>query len=142
MKQFILIMIASLFVVSTGFSQVYNVYIGFSGTCDCQGTTAENYYKVTISIYDSANDEYIIEDQTEHTDDATATGINIPVGAVQTYCGQIHQETPSLTLSVDVWLMETCNNPETVCCSGSCSSGPDSCQDYYDGTITCPVTLN
>lgn len=134
MRKILMLIIAILFGMASGFAQVYNVNVSWTANgCDCLGTTAENYFKVTISIHDDANNEWVVQNKTRNTSDATATEIDIPVGEVQTYCGQIHQYTPSFTVYADVWYMQT--STSSYCCLGSGDDGPFTCQDFYDNDI-------
>ena len=138
MKKILILFAVILFGATATFGQVYSVHVSWQDdNCDCLGGTAENYFKVTISIHDDANDEWLIQNKTVTTADATILQVDIPVGTVETYCGQIHQETPSLTLYATVWLMETSTN--SACCSGNCSDGPRTCQYYYDNSVQCFV---
>ncbi len=141
MKKITLLLVILTFSLTSAYAQVYNVNVSWiDDNCDCLGSTAENYFKVTISIYDDANDEWVLPEKTRTTSDATYFDIDIPVSEVQTYCGQIHQETPSLTMYADVWLVETSTNSN--CCYGTCSDGPRTCQYYYDNEVSCQATLN
>ena len=136
MKKITILIVAIIFGTASGFAQVYTLYVHWdSGNCDCLGGTAENNFKVTYSIYDDANDEYVILNKTVYTADATLDYKNIQVPEVETYCGQLHEYPPSLIASADVWLIENYTNPPTVCCSGSGEDDPRTCQYYYDNIV-------
>ena len=132
MKKITMLLVVMLFGMATAFAQVYNVNVSWTlGICDCLGTDQDNYFRVSISIFDDANEEWVVVDKTKNTANATILNINIPVSEVQTYCGQIHQETPSFTVYAEVWYMETSTGQS--CCSGTGDEGPYSCQDFYNG---------
>lgn len=133
-----MLIIAILFGMASGFAQVYNVHVTWTTDgCDCLGGTAENYFKVTISIHDDANNVWVVQDKTKNTPNATQLYIDIPVSEVETYCGQMHQYTPSFTVYADVWYMQTSSS--SYCCLGSDNNGPFTCQDFYDDDVPVPV---
>jgi hypothetical protein len=139
-----MLLVVMLFGIATVFAQAYTINVSWDySNCDCYGTTSENYFKVTISVYDDANSEYVIQNYTTTTPDATYQDIDISVSSIQTYCGQIHQYTPSFTIYATVWLMENYSNPPTECCTDNDSDSPYSCQDFSSGLVTFPeLTLN
>lgn len=143
MKKITMLLVVMLFGMATAFAQVYNVKVNWNvDVCDCLGTDEDNYFKVTISIYDDANREWVIVEKTKNTADALPPyTVDISVSEVQSYCGQIHQETPSLTVYASVWLMETSTG--LSCCTGSGDDGPRTCQYYYNNNVTVNAgTLN
>lgn len=134
-----MLLVVMFFGMATVFAQVYSLNITWSDeNCDCLGTTANNYFKISYEIIDVANDDYeVIPVTTEYTPDATYSEWDISVSAVSTYCGSIHNNTPSLKVFVWVWLMES--DPVGECCTGRGEFGPYSCQYFYDNEIPCPV---
>ena len=127
MKKTILIIAILTFFISSAICQSsWDVTVEWTENCDCLGYDEDNYFKVTISIYDDANNVLVDSDLTE-TAGGTAEFVNIPTVNVESYCGQIHTNTPSFTIRATVLFMETSTNPETVCCSDS----------GYDVEVTC-----
>jgi len=79
-----------------------------------------------MSIYDDANSEYVIQNKTINTTDATANNIVFDVPEVTTYCHDTHDFTPSFTVSATVWLILS---DGSECCTGSKSVQAD-CKDF------------
>lgn len=145
MKKILILFAVILFGVTASFGQAYTLNISWSEqNCDCQGTDEDNYFKIDYKIIDVANDDYeVISLTTETTPNANYTNWPISVPAVSTYCGSIHDNTPSFKVYVWVWLMETYLGPPTECCAGRSENSPYTCQNFNDGIINIPqITLN
>lgn len=145
MKKTILIIAILTFFISSAICQSsWEVKVTWDDTeCDCLGYDENNYFKVTISIYDEANDELVEPSITVTTADATVDNVIISTTNIEGYCGQIHEYTPDFTIRATVWLMETSTNPETVCCTGTEGDEGVTCQELANGyTFDPKIDLN
>ena len=141
MKRTILIISILTFFISSAICQDdYEVRVRWIESCDCLGYDEDNYFKVTISIYDDANNVLVDSDLTE-TAGGTESDVDIPTVNVESYCGQIHTNTPSFTIRATVLFMETSTNPETVCCSKSEADTEVTCAEIAAGHIFGTVIL-
>ena len=140
MKKILLIIsLVVVFSIPAICQDAWEIYVEWDDqNCDCLGTTSNNYFKINIVVYDEANEVTVEPGITTTTPDATQTEDIIATSNVESYCGQIHPETPVFTIRVQVWLMETYTNPETVCCSGSTFVTDKTCSDFEDG-ISIPL---
>ena len=143
MKKTILIISIFTFFISSAISQsAWEVQVNWEEACDCLGYDEDNYFKVTISIYDDANNVLVDSDLTE-TAGGTESDVDIPTVNVDSYCSQIHTNTPSFTIRATVWFIETSTNPETVCCSNSDADIGVTCADIAGGHEFFPeISLN
>ena len=97
MKKTILIISIFTFFISSAISQsAWEVQVNWEEACDCLGYDEDNYFKVTISIYDDANNVLVDSDLTE-TAGGTESDVDIPTVNVDSYCSQIHTNTPIIT---------------------------------------------
>ncbi len=144
MKKILILLAAILFGVSASFAQVYIVNVSWNdANCVCTGTVSGSYFKVQVSVYDSANSAWVFHNKLATTSDATAGDIDIDVPEVKEYCVHPPQNTPSFTVYATVWLMCDATNPPTAVCSGSKNVGPRTCHDFYSSTVTVPqIPLN
>ncbi|HEY9114682.1 MAG TPA: hypothetical protein VIN10_08265 [Bacteroidales bacterium] len=138
MKKIFLLFAAILFGVTASFAQVDIVNVSwnadncFSGNC---GNEATDFFKVSVSIYDNANSEWVVQNKTITLYNLDLTYANVDVPEVDTYCDKDHDYTPSLTVYAWVWLMDSSTNPPSACCSGSGNYSSYNCHDFYNGII-------
>ena len=138
MKKILILFAAILFGVSASFGQAYTINVQWDEQfCDCLGTDENNYFEIDYKIIDVANgNTEVISLTTVQTPNANYTNWPISVSAVSTYCGSIHDNTPSLKVFVWVRLMETYLGQTTECCAGRGENGPYTCQTFANGLIT------
>jgi len=134
MKKLLILFATIMFAVSASFAQnPPTVLVTWdTASCDCQTSAATDYFKVTISVYDNANSEWVITNKTRETVDTTDPFLVIDVPEMLTYCQKTHDYTPAFTVSATVWLIETTPDPDVECCTGSDSSTGD-CRDFEAG---------
>jgi hypothetical protein len=139
MKKIAFLLIMLLLGVSSAFAQAYTLKITW-GTiyCNCLGTDADNYYKITFEIIDVANGNTpVYSTTTVNTPDAINNYYDISVPDVETYCGQLHENTPYFLVTVTVQLMETSTGEG--CCAGRLEKNGN-CQDFADlGGFDVPI---
>jgi len=136
MKKLLILFAAIMFAVSTSFAQdpIVNVQWDTAGCYPLPSSSAD-YLKITISIYDNANNTWVISNITRETDDTHLDDINIEVSDMLDYCKGSYPSTPSFTVSATVWYMLMgVQNPPEECCSGS-NSETGSCRDFETGDI-------
>jgi hypothetical protein len=147
MKKLLILLTTMLFGITAGFAQVDIVNVTwdaedcFEGTC---GAQALDYFKITISIYDDANTQWVIQNKTVTETDMNATDIDVYIPEVDNYCNKTFIYTPSFTIYATVTLMDTSTSPATECCSGNDDYSSYSCHDFYDDVIelTPAIVLN
>ena len=146
MKKILILLAAILLGVSASFAQVDIVNVSRNWDpeeCPC-GSVLTDYFKVTVSIYDDANGEWVVQNKTVTTSNTTYTDMDVDVSEVDTYCNKDHDYTPVFTVYAWVWLMDTSTNPPTECCSGSDDYGSYNCHDFYNAIVYLKpaITLN
>jgi hypothetical protein len=133
MKKLLILLAVILFGVSVSFAQVYKVQVNWDYTeCDCEGTI-QSFFKVSISIHDDANNEDVIKDGDAiyFTEDAEPDNLTTPeLTAVEDYCNDEHEYTPSFTIYATVWLECNDTNPPTEVCSGQGNNTNVTCHDF------------
>lgn len=103
MKKLLILFAALLMGVTASFGQAYTINVQWDeALCDCLGTDEDNYFEIDYKIIDVANgNTEVISLTTVQTPNANYSNWHISVSAVSTYCGSIHDNTPSL--KVFVW---------------------------------------
>lgn len=131
-KLFLIISMIAIFGIPAICQDAYEVRVTWTEDCDCLGYDQNNYFRVTISIYDDANNVLVDSDLTE-TAGGTDVFVDIATVNVESYCGQIHTNTPSFTIRATVLFIETSTNPETVCCSETDADSGVTCGEIAAG---------
>ena len=131
MKKLIILFAAILFGAATSFAtNPPTVRVEWSiGTCDCVPASANDYYKITISIYDNANSTWVYSNFTRTTADTDTYEILFEVEDMPNYCKDSHPNPPSFTVTATVWYIQTTPDPDVECCTDSQVSTGD-CHDF------------
>jgi len=121
MKKLIILFIAILFGAATSFAtNPPTVRVEWAiGTCVCVPASANDYYKITISIYDNANSIWVYTNFTRTTADTDGYEILFEVEDMPDYCKDSHPNTPSFTVTATVWYIQTTPDPDVECCTAS-----------------------
>jgi len=139
MKKIILLITLSLFSISGLFAQWSNltVYWTLSGNCNCNGSI-DSVFKVTMEIYDVANDNYKVKDDKNWESGSTDHSV-FDVNDVKYYCNELnHDNTPRFNIYVSVKMY--CKNPSLVLkCKGKVSVLAKSCYDFANGYVSVPT---
>lgn len=144
MKKILLILsMVAIFSIPAICQNAYELKVNWNDpVCNCLGTDQDNYFKVTISIYDVVNSAWVVVNKTVNTSDAVNNWAIVPVGEVEDYCDEALQN-PSFTVYATVILMETYYTPHVECCDGQRAYTGISCQEIANGEDLTPyITLN
>lgn len=131
MKKTLMIVAAMIFTVTVSFAaDPPMVYVDWeTNNCNCSTSSTNDYFKVTISIYDNANSTYVYSNYTRTTVNTSTEYIYFEVEDMLDYCHDSHPNTPSFTVTATVWLIETTPDPDVECCTGSGVETGD-CRDF------------
>lgn len=144
MKKLLILLTTMLFGITASFAQVDIVNVSwdasncFEGTC---GESANDYFKITVSIYDDANGEYVVLNKIVTESNMSAEDKDVDVSEVSTYCNKSHDFTPSFTVYATVDLMDDNTNPPSSCCTASDDDSLYTCRDFYDGVVNMDVGM-
>ena len=144
MKKLLILFTVLLFTIGAGYAQNDPVVIveWDETECDCQTSTISDYYKVSLSVYDDANNNAVITNKIGYSVLPTDDDLVMDAGEVLEYCEKTHTYTPSFTVSATVWFFEASPDPDVECCSGFGSDQAD-CRDFEAGDqFLLPVPLN
>lgn len=142
MKKLLILLTTMLFGITASFAQVDIVNVSWDynpETCTCETELAADYFKITVSIYDNANSEWVVQNRTVTEINLSATDKDVDVPEVSTYCGKSHDYTISFTVYAWVWLIDDDTNPVPECCSKSNSTDEWTCHDFYNDDVPIDV---
>ena len=138
MKKILLLLTIALFSFSGLFAQWEDLTVSWyvTGDCDCTGSI-DSVFKVTMKIYDVANENENVKNDTNWESGASSSSI-FDVDDVKYYCEELNQEnTPNFTIIVTVEMY--CKNPSQVLeCKGKVTVTGKSCYDFANGLVTIP----
>ena len=142
MKKLLILLTTMLFGITASFAQVDIVNVSWDpdncwgGTC---GDDALDEFKISVSIYDDANSEWVVQNKTV-TEIIGETDVDVDVSEVDTYSNKSHDYTPSFTVYATVWLMDSSTNPPSSCCTASDNVSSD-CHEFYNETVEVDVGI-
>lgn len=139
MKKFLLFSIALLIGMSFSFAQYELNVIWNAGSVNCNcGVGIDSTFKITVVITDIANEEGDEFDPIYTTADGSQYQKLIPVGFIEDYCAEYHDNTPVFYIRATV-VLHCDDNPPFDACDGSVNHGPESCYTISQNDITINV---
>ena len=136
MKKITMILAALLFGAAGLFSQTYYVTVGWDeDECGCldQGNS---YYQVKVVIYDDANEVLVVTGTYVNVDFGTYT-VNVNVPAVNTYCNDTHEYTPSFEVYAGATVYcDSYTPPEAICTTGSNLESDQTCAKFANNEVS------
>lgn len=138
MKRIILLLTMALLSISGLFAQWEDLNVTWyvNGDCSCNGSI-DSVYKVHMKIFDVANNNELVKDDTNWESGATNSS-TFDVNDVKYYCEELnHENTPNFTIVVTIGMY--CENPSQILeCKGKVTVTGKSCYDFSNGLITIP----
>lgn len=134
MKKLIILFTVLLFTIGAGYAQNDpTILIPWNDDyCDCSTSSANDYFKVSFSVYDDANSNAVITNRIGYSSSPSDFELVMDAGEVLGYCQDAHDNRPSFTVSATVWFFEATPDPDVECCSGF-ESDPADCMDFEAG---------